>query len=524
MSLCLALSACGTPGLYVPPVPAAEMPGPSTPPGVLGGEASGEPTTAWGRAVAGIRPDGTVPLDTALAAFSVAFGPLPGVEPLQGDPEVIGSASGPTRWILNHWDELTPDQQAAVDRYLAVDGLTSVRTDPVAALNPLTAAVLDESGFQRLANEMEAKVSEKLSRTLGVPIEVVLRDLEPSEAGETLFANTIPLDAAGKPARASTPKMASCQVQVGKATQILEGVVDQEAILAHEVFHCFQYSLAKKLADALAMPAWLAEGAGAWVGEEVAAGGSTIGNKYWLGWMATPTYALFPRSYTAIGFFANLKTSGVDVWGRLDKMQLAAVGKSADAYLIAVGGDPGGVAVDAWGPSYISDEGVGGAWLMDGPGKPPGSIAAFVRDAMGELDQYPVIEDPLTAFALRLRVESEVFVIAPKMAVRGLMHDPSNGTQKLADVAGKPFCLKPGGCTCPGGSAGAAHEFGTLSPGDEIYLGFSGHTLGIDLDLLTFPLEIACVQAPEDFLPEPDCYCAPGPLGMTGPRPTTDNL
>jgi hypothetical protein len=257
----------------------------------LGGEASGEPTTAWGRAVAGIRPDGTVPLDTALAAFSVAFGPLPGVEPLQGDPEVIGSASGPTRWILNYWDELTPDQQAAVDRYLAVDGLTSVRTDPVAALNPLTAAVLDESGFQRLANEMEAKVSEKLSRTLGVPIEVVLRDLEPSEAGETLFANTIPLDAAGKPARASTPKMASCQVQVGKATQILEGVVDQEAILAHEVFHCFQYSLAKKLADALAMPAWLAEGAGAWVGEEVAAGGSTIGNKYWLGWMATPTRA-----------------------------------------------------------------------------------------------------------------------------------------------------------------------------------------------------------------------------------------
>jgi len=519
----LAVSACGSPGLYVPgaPNPAAESAGP----GPSGGDDANGPTTAWGRAIAGIGRDGTVSLDTALAAFSVVFGPLPGVEPPTGDPAVSVSASGPTRWILNHWDELTPDQQAAVDRYLAVDGPASVRTDPIAALNPLTADVLDASGFQRLADEMAVKVGEKLGRTLGVPIDVVLRDLVASGEDKIVWANTIPLDAAGKHAVKTTPKMARCQVQVGKATQAFSGVVDQEAVLAHEVFHCFQYALAKKLGDVMAMPAWLAEGAGAWVGEEIAAGGSSIGNKYWLGWMSSPTLGLFKREYTAIGFYANLKTNGVDVWSRLDKMQLVAVGKSADAYFIAVGGEEGEVAVDGWGPSYISDERVGGRWLMDGPGKPPGAVARFIRDSMGELDQYPVIEDPLTAYPLRLTLQTEVFVIRPLLRpVRGLMHDPSNGTQKLADVAGMPFCLKPGGCTCPDGSPGTAHQFGTLSPGDEIFLGFSGHTDGIDLDMLTFRLETACQQAPEDFLPEIDCNCAPGPLGMVETRPAAADV
>lgn len=523
-SLCLVVSACGAPGLYAPPDAAGQATGSPGAPGTSGGVGSSVPTTAWGRAVAGIRPDGTVPLETALAAFSVAFGPIPGVETPEGDPEVIGSASGPTRWILNHWDELTSDQQAAVHGYLAVDGPASAQAGLIAAAGPVTADVLDQSGFKRLADEMVAKVGAKLNRTLGVPVDVVFRDLPPPKPGDIIYANTVPLDAAGEAAVESTPKMARCQVQVGKATQALDGVVEQEAVLAHEVFHCYQYALATKLADAKAMPAWLAEGAGAWVGEEIAAGGSTIGNHYWLGWMSQPKYSLFEREYSAIGFFAHLKTSGVDVWSLLDKMQLAAIGKSADAYLIAVGGAQGDTAIDAWAPSYVSDQGLGTEWFMDGPGKPPGSIALFYRAGMVELDQYPIFEDPVTAYPLRLTVDSEVFVVKPFVAPRGLMYDKTNGQQKLADVAGMPFCLKSDDCSCPEGSPGEAFQFKKLSPGEEFYLGFSGHTDGINVDLLTFSLETTCVQAPEDFALPFDCHCAPGPLGIVEPRPSTDRF
>ena len=238
--------------------------------------------------------------------------------------------------------------------------------------------------------------------------------------------------------------------------------------------------------------------------------------------MSSPTIALFKREYTAIGFYAHLKTSGIDVWSLLDKMQLAAIGKSADAYLVAVGGAEGDAAIDSWGPSYISDQQLGSEWLMEGPGMPPGAVAFFYRDGMGDLDEYPIFEDPQTAYPLRLTVDSDVFVVKPFVAPRGLMYDKSNGKQTLADVAGTPFCLKSGGCTCPDGSDGEALQFGALSAGEEFYLGFSGHTDGINVDLLTFPLETACIFAPEDFAPPPDCHCAPGPLGLAEPRRDID--
>jgi len=516
-ALSLVLAACGAPGLYVPGAPgaAAESAGP----GASTGSGANGPATAWGRAIAGIHRDGTVPLETALAAFSVVFGPLPGVEPPTGDPAVAVSASGPTRWILNHWDELTPDQQAAVHRYLAVDGPISIQTDPVAALNPLTAAVLDQVGFQAMADKMVEKLAGMLNRPLDIPVDAVLRDLVATGKDKVIYANTVPLDDAGKEGVKSTPKMARCQVQIGKATQAFTDIVDQEAVVAHEVFHCFQYALPKKLGDVLEMPSWLNEGAAAWVGEEIAGGGSKPGNYYWLGWMSSPTIGLFTREYSAIGFFANLKLAGVDVWGRLDKMELAAVGKSADAYLVAVEGESGEAAVDAWGPSYVNDERVGGQWLMDGPGKPVGAVSYFERATLSESDQYPIVEDPQAAYALRLKLDTDVFVIQPFISsTLGLMYDPSNGTQKLAEVVGNPFCLKPGGCTCPDGSFGEEHQFGKLTAGDEIFLGFTGHTDGINVDLRTFPLDEACEYAPEDWQPPEDCHCPPGPLGLAEPR------
>lgn len=44
-------------------------------------DADGEwqPTTAWEKTLARIGPDGSVDLDTALVAFSLAIAPLPGV-------------------------------------------------------------------------------------------------------------------------------------------------------------------------------------------------------------------------------------------------------------------------------------------------------------------------------------------------------------------------------------------------------------------------------------------------------------
>ena len=76
------------------------------------------PETVWNQLMDQIGPEGEVSLDLALQAFTLAIGPLPGVDNPEGEPGVIESGTGPVRWVLRYWDMLTPEQQSAVEAYL----------------------------------------------------------------------------------------------------------------------------------------------------------------------------------------------------------------------------------------------------------------------------------------------------------------------------------------------------------------------------------------------------------------------
>ena len=57
----------------------------------------GSPGSAWQAVLGQINPDGTVSAETALEAFSLAFGPLPGVTPPSGTAKPIADGTGPIR-------------------------------------------------------------------------------------------------------------------------------------------------------------------------------------------------------------------------------------------------------------------------------------------------------------------------------------------------------------------------------------------------------------------------------------------
>jgi hypothetical protein len=121
----LVVAACA--GFYEPPVAGPTQ---TTPPGTPGPTTSAGPgtpaptsstypaaeRTAWDNATAGITRDGKVPLQTALEAFSVVYGALPGVQMPQGDDAFTGSGTGAVRWLLGHWQELTEEQKTAASR------------------------------------------------------------------------------------------------------------------------------------------------------------------------------------------------------------------------------------------------------------------------------------------------------------------------------------------------------------------------------------------------------------------------
>jgi len=78
------------------------------------------PKTVWQNITAGIT-DGTVPKQTALEAFAYLYRvDIPGVtvpKGIEGDDGPT-SGSGAMRWVQANWAELTPDQQAVINRYL----------------------------------------------------------------------------------------------------------------------------------------------------------------------------------------------------------------------------------------------------------------------------------------------------------------------------------------------------------------------------------------------------------------------
>jgi hypothetical protein len=520
------MSGCAAPGFYEPPVGAPAGPGGPGGPGASGDPGASaapgaEGRTAWENVVAGVERDGTVPLETALQAFSIAFGTtLPGVELPTGTPGFYGSATGPVSWLVGHWDELTPEQQAAALPYFdpntpppaaaasPAGGLLAADT-PGWPAAPVPDAVPAVEDFIALADSIAPQIAAKLpkGRKLKIPYEVVFRDL-PVKEGTVVMAETVIVDENGSFAKRSSQRATKCLIQINTRGQ---GLIsdDQTAVVAHELFHCYQYDLATRIADIFDVPPWIDEGGAAWVGEDFTSSeiGSTLGQQYWLGWLKEPDGFLFHRGYDAIGWYAHLARVGADPWKVLDSMYLTAMKtkSSFDAYDVAMklGGDK---AIDAWGTSYFRDDGIGGDWTMAGKGLPTNITTPIPQGPLASEDTIVMVVLPTTAWAVKVDIQASVFAIVGPSA-RGQIRFSDGTTRTLSAALGEAFCTRPEGCTCPESSPGSAFSFQPAPKGVAL-LGFTGHTDGLDLDLVGLGAETACEKDPGSFhVPEP-CYCA----------------
>src|SRR5688572_12447073 len=71
--------------------------------------------SAYDRLFKRVGPDGEVDLQTALDAFALAIGPVPGAQPVTGappEPHEVKSGTFAVRWIMNHYSELSAEQKA----------------------------------------------------------------------------------------------------------------------------------------------------------------------------------------------------------------------------------------------------------------------------------------------------------------------------------------------------------------------------------------------------------------------------
>jgi hypothetical protein len=335
------------------------------------------PATAWERVLGEVRADGTLSKRTAMKAFALAYGRLPGVPVPRGRRGAIDGTLA-AESILRYRSSLTPRQRRVVDRKL---GLPRRGRSRAAALD----GVPDFPQFKRdetIEGIVEGFVVQ-FYKLLGTELDpfMVIAGTTPLDIDAR--ADTLPFDADGVgPGQFfSKPKgiMAFCRVRVSEATQ-KEAQTDPgrySHTLAHEAFHCVQNAVLGSLVWKKPLQgAWLKEGSADWAATKVnpLSYGDYVsttfnGLKEFIQ-HPSPVPPLFELGYGGgMAFFAHLDDAFAPAgfWPRA----LATLKKldNDEAFVAAGGIEP--AALESWGARRFRLPEGGPAWTMTSPFPPP---------------------------------------------------------------------------------------------------------------------------------------------------------
>lgn len=346
-TLVVAGLACQATGALLPSSTPTNTPRPNPP----------KVNSAWSAVLSQIHDDGTVSSETALQAFAVAFGPLPGVTVPPGDTGAIPSGTAALRWLVAYWRQLTREQRKAaialVPELVGLEakssagspGFAQIAESPIAGPTPPSSR--SDADYTKLAQSLADEIGSKLSpsRPLGIRIE--------GHRGPTIhFAHTSVLTSSG--GFSGTPD--KCVV-VDPAQDKLQDTDYVGSVLAHEVWQCFEGAIMGLAWYWSVNPGWIEEGEVEWVGDSLftTASASSI---FWPPYLNDPSVPLFKRSYDAVGFYTQLASSGVDVWSKLIPI-MHAKANAAAFQAASADSDP---FLDRWAAGYLRDGSSGDPW------------------------------------------------------------------------------------------------------------------------------------------------------------------
>jgi hypothetical protein len=434
--------------------------------------------TAWERVLDQIGPDGDVSLETALAAFSLAVGPLPGVPMPTGRVAPISSGTGAIRWLQGYRSQLTDEQRAAVDRYLAPDpNAIRVEADAGSTMPRFVLASYrrasgrqagadaprtpQEEQFLRYLDDARGEIARLLGRKLNLPYTFAINTTQ--ETGDLAYTNPhFGSNEDGAPS--------NCEFRVNPSLfQPGAGDAEFRASMAHEMFHCFQVATMSGVGQwnsTLESRPWLIEGSAEWVGEALG-GPSKIGLQWWDDYLRNPETRLFARGYDAVGFYLHMVERNVDPWVHLDKMMYAA---NETAYHEAV--DAGGAPfLDTWASGHVREQPLGGAWVAAGPWTTAAHADVVpVNVPVGQ--DLSITTKPYTGDDFRVTTQGEILHVQPEGHIR-MAND--TGFDAVVSVP-LLLCVSPAACVCPAGMQDTGPTF--IMARQPLAVGLTGHVGG----------------------------------------------
>jgi hypothetical protein len=447
---------------------------------------------------AAIIEQGVTP-ERAKQLFSMVVGPLPGVDvPATGRDPTDFDGTLAIGYIYKVWDALTPEQREAAAKLVHRSGDVSRDRVSTASFFPS----LNPARFIKVAQK-QAYDYQTLAQNAALTLEAFLA-VPPMQFTVTVdFNPPIGTEYAHSwlwyksPERPNAPDVAylsGCEITIHDQKFQPLNDSDAEAVVTHEMFHCYQYREAESEVAYVSVPAWIAEGEPTWAMAAVvsAADAVIMGNK-WSPYVNGPTTVYVNRWYDAIGVFGHLGDVAGDqaVWPKLlPILKIGIGGNSADAFNALVQGNQIQY-FTSWGSSYFLTSGHT-PWTMVGPGSPPTTgPTPTVVSLDSQTDELLTAESDQSA-VYQLSGSADI-VMVTLMTGYGRLHDQNFGLDTALDASGPlALCLKDGGCKCPDGTAGASLFTQQATP--PLSLGINGGDTRTQVGVVTNSLDHFCKQ------------------------------
>ncbi len=295
--------------------------------------------------------------------------------------------------------------------------------------------------------------------------------------------------------------------------------IDAQAILVHEMYHCWENRLAGTYQTMASVKPWIAEGEPTWAMAAALAGVGGILDESWNGYVFGPTVQYDTRKYDGVGVFGHMSdlTNADDVWSKL--LPVFAAGeddRNASALVRLMQGHDHDF-FTSWGSSYFLDKDHE-RWTMGGPGQPPEhgppATPVTVNDGFNAgLTSAP----PTTAELFSISGDADIVAVSLYGGYARL-HDKEYGLEtELTPEAPVVLCIKSGGCKCPDGSDGAS--LFTRRATAPVSIGLDGGNMTGQIGLLGKSLDEFCKKPDDPSQPPPP----PGGGGGGGGGGTPDN-
>lgn len=325
-------------------------------------------------------------------------------------------------------------------------------------------------GFQQ---EIERRLGARLDRPI-----VVFGYLTPGQMGQITPAHPRALAVSGTVKSAEVdgrtrwidqtgkPGMEACMMVLGQNLRSRPRA-EQNATLAHELMHCYQFKLAGSSRKAHRFPKWAYEGSAEFAAFDIA-GPAPSADVRWDTYLREPL-SLNTREYDAMGFFFHLQNKGVNAWRMLLRMFRS---EPSQAFSV-VRDEITERHWQSWPMGLARRSGLGPDWDTTGPGI-TGTRREITAMAPGAAEVVPT----LTQRLLRMTISEDRvynFRIKGFGAIRWNGTNPGGRTERISGRYGKKYC-RGEACQCPDGvpPPGVAPMPGDHSSSADLLIALTG--------------------------------------------------